>query len=1393
MEVMPQAGFRIVTCLLAGIAAATTVASGAEPVAFIDFSTGKSLNVKLVGKTPPQTAVEGHQLVEFSPGRVSVPAVWSKDMPNPGFPGVLDPEAGVRQIKPPQMRFDIDQESLGVKGAVDLALVMTVYDLCESSSGTQMVTVKWCVPKDSSRYRASQGSFGCSGHPFDPDPIVRPRLVRKTLLAPGILVEDKIEGADLTFETRTRVLIQRVDLYRLPPSPMDARASRRLPELVWPRGQFGILDVWLKDLSDFMPEQARAYNRRALVEDLARVLQRHSTWSHEPTSRAMSQDVGNRIQRLAELVMRSHVTADEFYYDGRVALLREEREEYDRLLRDAREAVRSVYDESVEFEQTVRRAYAALPAAQRRGKLESLVSFETPRRTGLQARPETNERNYLERTGLETRPAASSLGGGAGLNRVSFTFFSNSPNERFDPYNALGRAMSQMDIGVNGRLIGTPVLGEDYTPEPRSLARFRDMMERELARGFDVSVGVGHHTYYLTVRDFPRWLQEKAGGRENLFDVDSRGHRKQPDLWSPELRRYSLKAVEALAREVASNPRIGKWFYWGEPSCSAGHSHHARQAFRGYLKERYGDIDGLNAVWRTQYPSFDSIEPPPLPGEKLRTTASGLAYEFETFRRHSFTQWWKQVREALRRGDPNARLWYEGWGRWDYILSHGTDQLAMFDAADIASAHSSKAEDCKRVWMWSLSRYSGTPQVDGEDDIYASYRVHLPMEQLRAAAQQHVLSQVWWGVRRFMFWSGEFTSFRPYSYGGPYLYDRQYVCPMNSSCAAIHVVRQKADLYNRIILNTQPVHPRVGILFSSTSFINSWPYNEVEHETFPFHGWLYHSDFGYWTVHEDAIVDGREDLHSFNVIFAPWAMWLKPDAVEKLRDWVRRGGVLISSGPIGAFDQYGRPLGTILEPALGKVEVTYSANERLGQNRLSDDSIQYLRSIGDATTTHFGGWLWSLKQTEPNPDARVILKLADDTPVAWETPVGLGRVVVTTGPIGKNGLRRLAMAQLQRRVRPLVRRGRDDGFHVMARADEAGRLYLGVFNQVVTESVTDTLWVEGDYADVVEHTLLGSFRIPVSRRGKRTGLTLTLAPGESTVIEMGSMLQAGRPVVRDRQSDIRPEPPLVSLSHEQIHQAARKIESRNLTPTAQAEALALVLAARRHLSMGYAERAERLLERADAVRMPPEVVRTPGDTVRAVRATGKITVDGSAEEWRDTPRYAVRSRPDTGGEFALRWDDENLYILTAAQDADLRREEEKGNEVNWLWMYDGILLTLNTANSAPMTEGGAVYDAKLNAAQTMLAVSITGRKYGVSACGFSAAAVRSAVKEVEGGYVMETAVPLAAVMLPSVAGADVGFDFRIVNNGSQKGFARYTDRETWSHNTLFFARLTLAE
>jgi len=160
----------------------------------------------------------------------------------------------------------------------------------------------------------------------------------------------------------------------------------------------------------------------------------------------------------------------------------------------------------------------------------------------------------------------------------------------------------------------------------------------------------------------------------------------------------------------------------------------------------------------------------------------------------------------------------------------------------------------------------------------------------------------------------------------------------------------------------------------------------------------------------------------------------------------------------------------------------------------------------------------------------------------------------------------------------------------------------------------------------------------------------------------------------------------------------------------------------------------------------------------------------------------------------LRWDREHLRVLPVTTwDRDLKKVEEQGGEANWIWACDGICLVLNAANSAPLTVGGALYDAKYRAGQTALLVSITGRKYANSPSGFSAAAVRSAVGEIEGGYVMEVAIPLKDVMIPPLAGANLGFEFKLINDGAELGFARFADRESWLLDPLLFARLRLVE
>jgi hypothetical protein len=499
-----------------------------------------------------------------------------------------------------------------------------------------------------------------------------------------------------------------------------------------------------------------------------------------------------------------------------------------------------------------------------------------------------------------------------------------------------------------------------------------------------------------------------------------------------------LPAVGPLRGQLAPSPSVVPYFTWTELNAGSGYSQSSKAEFRVFLREKYPSIDHLNRAWGCDYGSFDAIEPPPSHQQAVRKVASGLTYEFESFRRASFARLWKGVKGSLRQGNPEARLWLEGWGRFDYLPRHGMDQLALFDVADMAGVHTgSLGQPVQYAWQSALSRYSKTPIADGEINIYgSSFNGAASQDELRAAAEGHLFAQHAYGVRAFTFWNTQLSLSRAFSYSGPQLYvsSTDVPAPLSSSGPVIGLMRQKMDLYNPIIRNSSIVRSRVGILYSSTSHLSGWPYNEYEHEAMPIHAWLFESDYGYQFVHEDAVIDRREDFQGLDVLFVPWGIWLKADAERKLTQWVRDGGVLIASGPVGAFNEFGKPLGNLLRDAFGELEVTYGGNER-AVTQLDANSIAKLRELGDLDTTHFGGWFWNLKLSHPRQEAKETLRLTDGTAVMLEAPLGSGRLIVAGGSIGKNAFRRFAMRQVEQRVTPLIQRNRNDGFHVISRID----------------------------------------------------------------------------------------------------------------------------------------------------------------------------------------------------------------------------------------------------------------------------------------------------------------------------------------------------------------------
>ncbi|TDC36726.1 beta-galactosidase [Micromonospora sp. KC213] len=86
---------------------------------------------------------------------------------------------------------------------------------------------------------------------------------------------------------------------------------------------------------------------------------------------------------------------------------------------------------------------------------------------------------------------------------------------------------------------------------------------------------------------------------------------------SPIFRERSLALVEAVATRYAEHPAVVMWHVSNELGCHNVHCYCdvTAEAFRGWLRERYGDLDALNAAWGTsfwsqRYYDWAEINPP---------------------------------------------------------------------------------------------------------------------------------------------------------------------------------------------------------------------------------------------------------------------------------------------------------------------------------------------------------------------------------------------------------------------------------------------------------------------------------------------------------------------------------------------------------------------------------------------------------------------------------------------------------------------------------------------------------------------------------------------------------------------------------------------------------------
>ncbi|MFC4057347.1 beta-galactosidase [Planomonospora corallina] len=154
----------------------------------------------------------------------------------------------------------------------------------------------------------------------------------------------------------------------------------------------------------------------------------------------------------------------------------------------------------------------------------------------------------------------------------------------------------------------------------------------------------------------PVWFRNRHPG-SRLVDASGRvvagGSRHGFCPSSPAYAAASTRIAGKLAARYGDHPAVAMWhvhneYGWANAEC---HCRASAEAFRAWLRERYGDVDTLNAAWGTTfwgltYGSFEEVEPPGVapPGQ-----LTALRLDYARFSVEEHLACFRREREAIRR------------------------------------------------------------------------------------------------------------------------------------------------------------------------------------------------------------------------------------------------------------------------------------------------------------------------------------------------------------------------------------------------------------------------------------------------------------------------------------------------------------------------------------------------------------------------------------------------------------------------------------------------------------------------------------------------------------------------------------------------------------------------
>jgi len=417
----------------------------------------------------------------------------------------------------------------------------------------------------------------------------------------------------------------------------------------------------------------------------------------------------------------------------------------------------------------------------------------------------------------------------------------------------------------------------------------------------DLATPSGARPPWLTSK-YPEVLRVDAERRRHLF-----GGRHNHCFTSPEYRKKIRVINEALAKRYAGRKALILWHISNELRGEGCHCPLCQQAFREFLKARYGSLEALNKAWWTSfwshvYTAWEQIESPSPIGENR---LHGLKIDWNRFVTAQTVDFIKNEIAPLRKFTPDVPITTNFMGNQPIELN--LQKLA--DSLDIVSW------DSYPPWHSAKGDFEIAQHTAMLHDLTRSFKRGKPflMMESTPSITNFQTKQMRPGMQKL-------ASILAVASGSDSVIYFQWR-KSRGSAEKFHgaVVGHEGHENTRTFKDVaetgavlEMLKPVTGSLVDSKTAIiadweNWWGINECqalnrEHKDYWEFVLHHHKPFFKMGIATD-LIQQEADFSHYKLIIAPMLYMLKPGVTERLETFVSKGGTLVLSFWSGLVDE----------------------------------------------------------------------------------------------------------------------------------------------------------------------------------------------------------------------------------------------------------------------------------------------------------------------------------------------------------------------------------------------------------------------------------------------------------------------------------------------------------